>query len=219
MFARFLYRNAPELCLLCAPDTTPHTSATLSAICAGTFRNLSNHLHQNSPKVCLLSAIMPSNFPPTLVAICTGTLGTSSTIRNPPKLRFLSALEPSAISSAIYTRTLCNLVYYLRCNPSEPHQPSAPEPSGTSSAICTKTLCGISSSPEPSGTLRAICTGTVRRNPPEPHQPSYRNRPEPCLASALEPSGTLFTVCTASLRNLISNLHHNLPEPHQQSAP
>ena len=69
---KFLYRNPPELCLLCAPDT----SATLSAICTGTLWNLISILPQNPPEPCLLSAPEPSG---SLSAICTGRL------RNPPE--------------------------------------------------------------------------------------------------------------------------------------
>ena len=196
-------------------DFVPEPSGTLSAMCNGhlsnsvcylhhirnftafwtrTFRNLTSHLHQNSPEACLLSANMPSNSPQTLRAICTGTLRTSSAIRNPPEPCLHHAVQTS---SAICTGTLWNFISHLRWNPPEPHQPSAPEPSGTSSAICTGTrrnlvwteLSGTSSALFSTGTLRNLisCTGTLwkfishlHRNPPEPHQPS-----------APEPSGTL----------------------------
>ena len=70
-------------------------------------------------------AIMPSNFPPTLLAICT------------------------------VTRTLWNSISHLRQNPLEPCLLSAPEPSGSSSAFCPGTLRNLSSHlhrnpPEPS---------------------------------------------------------------------
>ena len=195
---RTLYRNPSELWLLCATDT----SATLSAICTRTirnftacwtrtFRNLASYLHQNSPEACLLSAIMPSNSPQTLLAICTGTLRNfiSHLHQNPPEPCLLSAPEPAGTLSAICTGR----------NSLELYQLSPPEPSGTSSPfftgtlgnliICTGTLRNLSShlprstperhqpsAPEPSGTSSAICTGTLR-NPPEPS-------PEPAVATA-----------------------------------
>ena len=130
---KVLYRNPPELCLLCAPDTSatlvllsapepsePHQPSgtlqkivctrlleTSSAICTGTLRNLVCHLHRN-----------PSR---TSSAICPGTL------RNPP----------------------------------EPHQPSAPEPSRTSSAICTRRLRNLPEPSRTfSGTGCCSCTGS-----------------------------------------------------------
>ena len=149
---RHLHRNLPELCLLCAPDS----SATLSAICTGTIRNFMGHLH-----------------------------------RDPPNL--ISHPEPSSISSAIYARTVQNLISFLpeplRRNTSEPYLQSAPELSGTSSAFCPETLRNLISH--------------LRRNPPET-----------CLLPAPEPSGTSSASCPGTVRNLISHLHRN-----QQSAP
>ena len=88
---------------------------------------------------------------------------------------------------------------------------------------------------EPSGTLFAMCTGTFQnlirylpRNPPEPHQLSA---PEPSgTSSAFCASRTLFAICTGTfgtlsaicartLRNFISHLHPNPPEPRLLSAP
>ena len=89
-------------------------------------------------------------------------------------------------------------------------------------------LC-LLSAPEPSGTSWAICTGTLRtwsaiRNPPASHPPST---PEPPRTSSVfcpepstpEPFGTLSEICTRTLRNFISFLPRNPPEPHQPSAP
>ena len=83
------------------------------------------------------------------------------------------------------------------------------------------------SAPELSGTSSAICPGTIRnlishlhRNPPEPHQQSAPELPEPSgKPSAPEPSGTSSAICPGTLRSLISNLHQNPPEPHQLSDP
>ena len=74
----YLHRNHPELHRPSEPQPS------------GTFRNL---MHQNSSEACLLSAIMPSNFPPTLLAICTGTLRKfiSHLHQNPPQPCLLSA--------------------------------------------------------------------------------------------------------------------------------
>ena len=105
--------------------------------------------------------------------------------------------------------------------------------------------CVIPNSLEDLGRFLAICTGTLRnlvcylhrtfrnlimhQNPPEPHQLSA---PEPSgnlSAICTEPSGT--SSCTRTLRNLISFLPRNppepcrllfapnLPEPHQPSVP
>ena len=203
------HRTPHQLFLLSAPEP----SGTSFAVWTATFRNLPEPRQpsapEQAPEACLLSAIMPSNFPPTLLAICTGTLWTSSTIHlhwNPPQFYQPSAPEPSATLSSICTVTLQNLISHLHWNPPEPHQQSAPKPSRTSSA------------PEPSRTLHSICPGTIRNlishlhwNPPEPHQPS-----------ALEPSGTSSAICTITLRNLITHLHRNPrnpPDPHQLSAP
>ena len=173
-FGMFLYRNPPELRLLCVPEP----SRTSSAICPATLRNLISFLHRNPPELHQLSAPEPSR---TLSAICTRTFGTLSAIcaetirnlisfshlhRNPP--------EPNQLSAR---------------NPPEPHQLSAPEPSRTVSAIDT-------------GTIR-ICTGAVRnlvcylrRNHPEPHQPSapHPNPPQPSGTF----SGTWGCSCTGS---------------------
>ena len=59
--------------------------------------------------------------------------------------------------------------------------------------------------------------GHLARNLLEPHQPSAREPSGPQL-SAPEPSGTSSAICTGTLRNLISHLHRNPPEPHQPSA-
>ena len=203
---RFLYRSPPELCLLCAPDS----SATLYAICTGTIRNFMGHLHRDPPN--LISHPEPSRTWPfeTSSGICIGTLRNFVCYvhRTPQQLCLLSAPEPSGTSWAICTGTL--RTWSAIRNPPASHQPSTPEPSRTSSAFCPEP-----SAPEPFGTLSAICTRTLRnfisflpRNPPEPHQPS-----------APEPSGTLSAICTRTLRNFISQLPRNCPEPHQPSAP
>ena len=108
-------------------------------------------------------------------AICPGTLRNliSFLHRNTPEPPQSSAREPSG-TTAIYTRTLRNLIRYLPClisylrrNPPDPHQQSAPEPSGTSSAICTRRLRNL---PEPSGTLWNLLWNLVlqlRRIAPE----------------------------------------------------
>ena len=57
---KVFYRNTPELCLLCAPDTAPDTS-----------QNLISHLHRNPPEPHPLSALELSG---TSSAICTRTL-------------------------------------------------------------------------------------------------------------------------------------------------
>ena len=206
-------RNAPELCLLCAPDTAPGTSATLNAISAGTIRNFIGHLNRNLPEPsgtssticartvrklvcflplcdrafhqpCLLSAPEPSE--PHQPA---GTLRNFvSYLRwNPPQFHQPSAPQPWAALSSICTVSFRNLVSHLQWNPPEPHQQSAPKPSGTSSA------------PEPSGTLRA-------------QEPSG-------TSSAICSLRNLISHCTGTLRILISFLPRNPPEPHQPSAP
>ena len=91
-----LYRNPPELCLLCVPEP----SRTSSAICPATVRNLISFLHQNPPEPCLLSAPEPSE--PCLL--------------NHPEPHQPSAPEPSGTSSAFCTGTLQNLVCYLHRN-------------------------------------------------------------------------------------------------------
>ena len=218
-------------------DFVSEPFGTLSAMCNGHLSNSVCYLHQNHPELHRLlnqnlpephqlsapkqsgslSAfchIMPSNSPQTLLAICTGTLRTSSVIRNPPKpclhhtVRNLishlhrNPLEPSGTSSAICTGTLRNLISHLHWIPPELHQLSAPQPSRTSSAICA-------------GTLRNFISHL------------HRNPPEPCLLSA--PVGTLWNfitgtlrnliICTGTLRNLISHLPRNTPERHQPSTP
>ena len=231
---RILYRNPPELCLLCATDT----SATLSAICTRTirnftafwtrtFRNLTSHLVQNSPEAGLLSANMPSNSPQTLLAICTGTLRTSSAIWNPPEpclhhtvRNLISHLHrtPPEFHQPSAPEPSGNFISFLRHNPPELHQPSAPEPSGTSSAICTGTrpnlVCYLHRT-ELSGTSSAFSTGTLRnlisylpRNSPEPHQPSAPEPWEFHQPSAPEGSGTLRNL----FRNLVLQLHRIAPE-------
>ena len=77
---RLLYRNPPQLCLLCARDT----SATLSAVCtgtlrSGTLRNFGCYLHPNPPKFHQPSAPEPAGTSSakrsgTSSPICTGTL-------------------------------------------------------------------------------------------------------------------------------------------------
>ena len=107
----FLYRNPPELCLLCVPEPT----RTSSAICPATLRNL--------------------------ISFCAGTFGTLSAIcartirnlishlcRNPPEPCLPSAPEPAGTSSGLCAGTLGNFSSFLRRNPLEPHQLSAPEP-------------------------------------------------------------------------------------------
>ena len=193
---RFLYWSPPELCLLCAPDS----SATLSAICTGT---IVGHLHRDPPN--LISHPEPSRTWPfeTSSGICIGTLRNFVCYLhpNPPASHQPSTPEPSRTLRAICTGTLWNplephqLISHLHRNrpephqlfarnrlhrnPSEPYLQSAPELSGTSSAFCPKTLRNLISH-------------------------LHRNPPEPCLLSA---------------PNLISHLHRNPPEPHQQSAP
>ena len=203
---RHLHRNPPELCLLCAPDS----SATLSAICTGTIRNFMGHLHRDSQN--LISHPEPSRTWPfeTSSGICIGTLRNFVCYvhRTAQQLCLLSAPEPSGTSWAICTGTL--RTWSAIRNPPASHRPSTPEPSRTSSAFCPEP-----SAPVPFGTLSAICTRTCRnfisflpRNPPEPHQPS-----------APEPSGTLSAICTGTLRNFISQLPRNCAEPYQPSAP
>ena len=136
---RCLYRNPPELCLLCVPEPSGTSSAiagTLPAICAAALRNLIGHLHQNPPEPHQPSAPEPAG---TLFAMCTGTLRhlishrrnrirnlISYLHRNPPEPCLLSAP-----SSAICAGTVRNLISFLHRNPLEPHQLSAPEASGT----------------------------------------------------------------------------------------
>ena len=174
---RFLYRSPPELCLLCAPDS----SATLSAICTGTIRNFMGHLHRDPPN--LISHPEPSSISSAIYAgtvqnlisflpgtVCAGTLRNliCNLRQNSPELHQLSAPKPSGTSSAICTGTLRKLVCYLHRNPPELYQPAAPELSGTSSAICTGTLRNLSNlhrkAPEPSGTFSGTwccsCTGS-----------------------------------------------------------
>ena len=169
---RHLQRNPPELCLLCAPDS----SATLSAICTGTIRNFMGHLHRDPPN--LISHPEPSSIPSAIYAgtvqnlisflpgtVCAATLRNHicNLRQNSPELHQLSAPKPSGTSSAICTGTLRKLVCYLHRNPPELHQPAAPELSGTSSAICT-------------GTLRNLISN-LHRKAPEPS-------PEPGVAAA-----------------------------------
>ena len=194
---RFLYRNPPELCLLCVPEPSRTSSAitgTLPAICAAALRNLIGHLHQNPPEPHQPSAPEPAG---TLFAMCTGILRNLVCYlhRNLLEPRQPSAPEPAGTSSAICAGTICtgtrrNFVCYVYRNTPEPHQPSPepyPEPHQPSA-------------PERAGTLFAICTGTIR-NHPDPHQPS-----------APEPSGTSSAFCTGTLWNLISFLHRNALE-------
>ena len=74
--------------------------------------------------------------------------------------------------------------------------------------------------------LECFSTGTLRnfvcyvyRNLPEPPPLSAPQPSEPHQLSGPEPSGTSSALCTGTLRNLISHLHRNRPEPHQLSAP
>ena len=214
---RFLYRSPPELCLLCAPDS----SATLSAICTGTIRNFMGHLHRDPPN--LISHPEPSRTWPfeTSSGICIGTFRNFVCYvhRTAQQLCLLSAPEPSGTSWAICTGTL--RTWSAIRNPPASHQPSTPEPSRTSSAFCRNLCAGTLrnlicnlhqnspelhqlSAPKPSGTSSAICAETLRklvcylrRNPPELHQPA-----------APELSGTSSAICTG-----ISNLHRKAPEP------
>ena len=118
---RFLYRNPPELCLLCVPEP----SGTSSAICTGTRRNFVCYVYRNPPEPCLLSAPEPSG---TSSAICTRTrrnlishLRRNHLHRNPPELCLLCVPESSGTLSAICTGTFWNLVSHLHQNPPEPH--------------------------------------------------------------------------------------------------
>ena len=156
---KILYRSPPELCLLCAPDS----SATLSAICTGTVRNFMGHLHRDPPN--LISRPEPSSISS---AIYAGTVQNLISFlpgtRNPSEPYLQSAPEPSGTSSAFCPET------------PEPHQPSALEPSGNLSAICTGTLRNFisqlprncpephqPSAPEPSGNLISTeGSGTLR---------------------------------------------------------
>ena len=237
---RFLYRSPPELCLLCAPDS----SATLSATCTGTIRNFMGHLHREN----LISHPEPSRTWPfeTSSGICIGTLRNFVCYvhRTAQQLCLLSAPEPSGTSWAICTGTL--RTWSAIRNPPEPdrsrpHQASASEPSGTLSAICTRTLqhlishlrrnppepC-VLSAPEPSGTLwnlissSAICTRTVQNLisflPGTVCTGTLRNLI--CnLHQNSKPSGTSSAICTGTLRNLVCYLHRNPPELHQSAAP
>ena len=207
---RFLYRNPPELCLLCLPEPSGTSSAiagTLPAICAAALRNLISLLVRNPPEPHRPSAPEPSG---TSSAICTGTL---------PKPCLLSAPELSRASSAICTRTRRNLVCYLHRNHPEPHQPSAPKPAGICYLHRNHPEPHQLSAPEPSGTSSAFCTGTVRNFISFLHQPhqqpcllSDQNLLEPRQPSAPEPAGTSSAICAGTIRNLISHLHRNPPE-------
>ena len=240
---RFLYRSPPELCFLCAPDS----SATLSAICTGTIRNFMGHLHRDPPN--LISHPEPSRTWPfeTSSGICIGTLRNFVCYvhRTAQQLCLLSAPEPSKTSWAICTgtpRTWSAIRNPPEPDRSRPHQASASEPSGTLSAMCTGQLSnfvcylhrnhpelhgpsapGPSELDQPSGTLQHLIS-PLRRNRPEPHQLFARNRlhrypSEPYLQSAPELAGTSSAFCPETLRNLISHLHRNPPEPCLLSAP
>ena len=144
---RFLYRNPPELCLLCVPkpsrthqpspepclQSAPQPSGTSSAICTRTLRNLISHLHRNPPELCLLCVPESSG---TSSAIAGTVSGTSSAICTGTRQNLVCYLhrnhpEPSGSSSAICAGTVGNLISFLPRNPLEPHQLSAPERSGT----------------------------------------------------------------------------------------
>ena len=144
------------------------------------------------------------------------------------------------------TGQLSNFVCYLHRNHPELHGPSAPgpseldQPSGTLQNLTLGDLIRhlhrkvLLSAPEPSSISSAIyASGTLRVSAPEPsgtlwnpsaHQPSAPELsrtssafcPEP---SAPEPFGTLSAICTRTLRNFISLLLRNPPEPYQPSAP
>ena len=60
--------------------------------------------------------------------------------------------------------------------------------------------------------------GQLARNLLEPHQPSAPEPSGPHQLSAPEPSGTSSAICTGTLRNLISHLRRNPPEPSPEPA-
>ena len=180
---RFLYRSPPELCLLCAPDS----SATLSAICTGTIRNFMGHLHRDPPN--LISHPEPSS----ISSATPEPSRTSSAFCPEPfapepfgTLYLQSAPELSGTSSVFCPETLRNLISHLRRlrrlrrNPPETCLLSAPEPSRTWSASCP-------------GTVRNLISH-LHRNP---HQ-----------QSAPEGPGTLRNL----LRNLVLQLHRIAPD-------
>ena len=109
--------------------------------------------------------------------------------------------EPSGSSSAMCTGHLTNSVCYLHWNHPELHRPSEPEPSGTSLAM-TRTV----------RKLVCFCHFAIELST---HLAYYLHRkpPQPCLLSAPRLSGTSSAICPGTLRNLISHLHHNPPEP------
>ena len=221
---RFLYRSPPELCLLCAPDS----SATLSAICTGTIRNFMGHLHRDPPN--LISHPEPSRTWPfeTSSGICIGTLRNFVCYvhRTAQQLCLLSAPEPSGTSWAICTGTL--RTWSAIRNPPEPdrsrpHQASASEPSGTLSAMCTGQLSnfacylhrnhpelhgpsapGPSELDQPSGTLQNLTVRDLIKH-------LHRNPPELCLLCAPDSSATLSAICTGTIRNFMGHLHRDPP--------
>ena len=104
------------------------------------------------------------------------------------------------------TRHLTNSVYYLHWNHPEPHRPYEPEPSGTSLAMTrtVRKLVSFCHFATELSTNRAYCL--------------HRKPLQFCLLSAPRLSGTSSAICTGTLRNPISHLHRNPPEPHQPSA-
>ena len=88
-------------------------------------------------------------------------------------------------------------VFDLPRNLLEPHQLPAPEPSGSHQL----------SAPDPPGPC--LLSGTLR-NLISCSRTSSAICPGPTTSSA---------ICAGTLRNLISHLHQNPPEPHQPSAP
>ena len=229
---KHLHRNPPELCLLCAPDS----SATLSAICTGTIRNFMGHLHRDPPN--LISHPEPSRTWPfeTSSGICIGTLRNFVCYvhlhRNHPELHRPSAPGPSELdqpSGTLQNLTVRDLIRHLHRNPPELCLLCAPDSSATLSAICTGTIRNfmghlhrdppnLISHPEPSRTWpfetsSGICIGTLRNFVCYVH----RTAQQLCLLSAPEPSGTSWAICTGTLRTW--SAIRNPPASHQPSTP
>ena len=161
-----------------------------------------------------------------MAAMCTGQLSNFVCYlhRNHPELHGPSAPGPSELdqpSGTLQNLTVRDLIRHLHRNPPE---------------LCL--LCA----PDSAATLSAICTGTIRNFLGHLHRdpPNLISHPEPSsISSAIYAyAGTVQnlisflpgTVCAGTLRNLICNLHQSLrnfisflprnpPEPHQPSAP
>ena len=163
----------------------------LEGFCTGALRNFVCYVHRTAQQLCLLSAPEPSG---TSWAICTGTLRTSSAIRNPPepdrsRPHQASASEPSGTLSAMCTGQLSNFVCYLHRNHPELHGPSAPGPSELH---------------QPSGTLQNLTVRDLIRH-------LHRNPPELCLLCAPDSWATLSAICTGTIRNFMGHLDRDPP--------